>query len=177
MHERNCKNWATNEKKLLYSLGLNYYWDQQELIDCNSFLYDFDGLRQRIRDQYIHFFNDISTFNRLNKYCIIKSEFKFEEYLKILNGKLRILMSKFKCISHKLMIEHVQGRYMNIDRNMRICKNCNSGIVEDEYHFLLACPAYRDFRQKYFKKFFYTWPSSNKFKILMTTKSTNVNIL
>ena len=33
MHERNCKNWATNVKKLLYLLGLNYYWDQQELID------------------------------------------------------------------------------------------------------------------------------------------------
>ena len=108
----------------------------------------------------------------MNKYCIIKSEFKFEEYLKILNGKPRILMSKFRCSSYKLMIE--QGRYMNIERNMGICKNCNSGIVEDEYHVLLACPAYRDLRQKYFKKFFYTWPSSNKFKILMTTKSTNV---
>ena len=39
---------------------------------------------------------------------------------------------------------------------------------------LLACPAYRDLRQKYFKNFFYTWPSSIKIKILMTTKSTNI---
>ena len=37
-----------------------------------------------------------------------------------------------------------RGRYQNVERNGRICKNCNMNMVEDEYHFLLACPAYRD---------------------------------
>ena len=42
-------------------------------------------------------------------------------------------------------------------------------MVEDEYHFLLACPAYRDLRKIYFKKYYYT--SLYKFKTLMSSKS------
>ena len=42
-------------------------------------------------------------------------------------------MNKFRCSSHKSIIE--QGRYMNIERNWHTCKNCNSGMVEDEYQF------------------------------------------
>ena len=41
-------------------------------------------------------------------------------------------------------------------------------MVEDKYHFLLACPAYRDLWKIYFKKYFYTWPSLYKFKTLMS---------
>ena len=28
------------------------------------------------------------------------------------------------------------------DINDRICKNCSLGVIEDEVHFLLVCPAY-----------------------------------
>ena len=64
--------------------------------------------------------------------------FCFEEYLNVLNPKHRIVMSKFRCSSHKLMIE--QGRHLNIDRENRICQNCNMNIIEDEYHFYSLVP-------------------------------------
>ena len=44
-------------------------------------------------------------------------------------------------------------------------------MVEDENHFFLACPAYRDLRKIDFKKYYYTWPSLYKFKTLMSSKS------
>ena len=44
-------------------------------------------------------------------------------------------------------------------------------MVEDEYHFLIACPFYRDLRRIYFKQYYYTWPSLYKFKTLMSSKS------
>ena len=44
-------------------------------------------------------------------------------------------------------------------------------MAEDEYHFLRACPAFRDLRKIHFKKYYYTWPSLYKFKILMSSKS------
>ena len=42
MQNRNCKNCETNVKNWLDSQGLIYYWDKQDLINCNSFLYDYN---------------------------------------------------------------------------------------------------------------------------------------
>ena len=45
------------------------------------------------------------------------------------------------CISnYKLMIE--TGRYEQTPLKDRFCPVCNSGIIEDEFHFLLHCPKY-----------------------------------
>ena len=56
----------------------------------------------------------------------------------------------------------------------------NHSLIEDnftleyEYHFLLACPRFRDLRQKYFKRYYYTWPSIHTFIALMNSKSPSV---
>ena len=60
------------------------------------------------------------------------------------------------------------------ERSRRICDLCNLNTLEDEYHFLLACPRFRDLRQKYFKRYYYTWPSIHKFIALMNSKSPSV---
>ena len=65
--------------------------------------------------------------------------FCFEEY-----PRLRTILFKFRCSFPKLLIE--QGRHMNIETMQRSCPNCNRNVIEDEYHFLLACPAYRHLR-------------------------------
>jgi hypothetical protein len=36
---------------------------------------------------------------------------------------------------HRLYIE--TGRYKNIPRNERLCKNCSANEIEDEAHFLI----------------------------------------
>ena len=59
--------------------------------------------------------------------------FCFEKYLYCLNLRLRTILCKFRCSSHKLLIE--QGRHMSIERMHRLCQNCNSNVIEDEYHF------------------------------------------
>ena len=130
-------------------------------------------IKQRIRDQFVQsFFADINRNIRLQKYCTFKCEFSYENYLSILNVKERNALCKFRCSGHNLMIE--RGRHLNIERNLRICQFCNSGLIEDEYHFLLACPFYRDLRKKYFKHYYYTWPNLFKFKALMNSKSPNI---
>ena len=44
------------------------------------------------------------------------------------------------------MIE--KGRYLNLERNQRVCSMCNLNDIEDEFHFILRCPAYNDLREK-----------------------------
>ena len=59
-------------------------------------------------------------------------------------------------------------------KNNTICLNCNSRFIENEYHFLLVCPKYSDLRNKYLKRYYYTWPSLKKFTNLMSVKSKTI---
>ena len=66
-------------------------------------------------------------------------------YLNINNFNNRKTLSELRISAHKLEIE--KGRYLNINRNERICKNCKLGVVEDEAHFILECPVYSEHRE------------------------------
>ena len=70
------------------------------------------------------------------------------------------------------MIE--EGRYRNIDKNNRICPYCNMKLTEDEFHFLLVCPAYRDLRQSMLPKYYCRWPSKQEFKIFLSHYQTSI---
>ena len=57
--------------------------------------------------------------------------------------------SKYIMLSdHKLMT----GRYNETPHNDRFCPVCNSGIIEDEFHFLLHCLKYSIRREKFYNK-------------------------
>ena len=66
-----------------------------------------------------------------------------------MNPKLRKSLTRFRCVSHKLYIE--TGRHGNSkrERQERICMYCNLNDIEDEYHFLLVCPLYKEDRKLY----------------------------
>ena len=138
--------------------------------DCNTY---FCIVKQRIRDQFIQsFFTDISTNVRLHKYSCFKESFEYEKYLEVLNSKERNVLCRFRCSGHSLMIE--KGRHLNIERSLRLCQFCNSNVIEDEYHFVLVCPFYRDLRRKYFKNYYFSWPNVHKFNLLMQTRSPTI---
>ena len=115
-----CKNWASNVRNVLFSLGMNDYWEHQEAINRDNYQYIFNDIKTRIRDQYIQeFFTNINNNARLEKYCIFKTEIVYEEYLNIMDQKARNEIGKFRCSAHKLLVE--RGRYQNVERNRRIC--------------------------------------------------------
>jgi hypothetical protein len=57
--------------------------------------------------------------------------------LLIKNFENRRAITKLRTSSHKLEIE--TGRYNNIPRDQRICKNCTLNKIEDENHLLFEC--------------------------------------
>ena len=167
----NNSNWASQIKKLLDNLGFSDIWIYQFEIDI-----PFDLIKQRLLDSYKQsWYSDINNSNRLETYCRFKHNFNFEKYLDtITDSKLRRELSKFRLSSHQLAIE--KGRYNNTPRDQRKCTCCNQNVIENEYHFLLVCQAYRQLRLKYFKPYFCSFPTLNKFDILMTSNS-NVTLL
>ena len=57
---------------------------------------------------------------------------------------------KIRRSNHKLVIE--TGRYNQTPHKDRFCPVCFSGIIEDEFHFLLHCPKYSIPRDKFFNQ-------------------------
>ena len=121
----------------------------------------------------------LSSFNETSKlyiYSKIKSEIKLENYLLFFsNFKMRQLFTKFRVSDHCLEIE--SGRYKNITREERICKNCNLNEIGDEYHFFLKCTANHSLRNNLINKIILNKPDFieeiplNKIKILLDANS------
>ena len=58
------------------------------------------------------------------------------------------LLIKLRSGTLKLNIE--LGLYNNTPRESRLCLCRNMNVVENEYHFVLVCPAYRSVRTHFF---------------------------
>ena len=165
----NGNNWAYQIKSILQQHSLEYIWHQQTEIQI-----PFNNIKQRILDMYNQkWYSDINNSSRLQLYSIYKHDFKPEKYLNIITEtKYKVALSHFRTSSHDLRIE--TGRYDNTPRDQRLCNSCNMNKIEDEFHFLLVCPKYRDLRCKYFKRYFCHWPTLYKFENLMSSTSNKV---
>ena len=82
---------------------------------------------------------------------------------------MRQLFTKFR------MIDHNSGRYKNITREERICKNCNLNEIGDEYHFFLKCTANHSLRNNLFNKIILNKPDCisplDQIKVLLNANS------
>ena len=162
-------NWATSVKTLLDSFGFSHVWNYQNSGNLKSFHKIFKlRIIDAFRQQWI---GDLSNCSSLNLYRSYKSSFGIETYLNTLPKMYKNIFSKFRMSSNNLRI--VTGRYQNNreDRDLRLCTLCYCRDIEDEYHFLLVCPAYKDIRSQYVPPYYYNRPSVYKFAELMQLSS------
>ena len=86
---------------------------------------------------------------------------------------------KIRINNHKLMIE--TGRYNQTPHIDRFCPVCNSGIIEDEFHFLLHCPKYSISSKKFYNQIQHNFVDFNQLSCteliikLMKSQSFSVN--
>lgn len=96
--------------------------------------------------------------------------FEVQEYLtKPIPTVYVQFISKYRLSSHQLEIE--RGRFYNINRKERVCNLCSLSQIEDEFHFILICPFYKEIRKLYVKKYYYEKPSVFKLIQLLSTKN------
>ena len=128
--------WASLVKDVLFRCGMGNYWIYQNIPDKKHFISTF---RRRIQDIYLQEWwaevRETST-GRLFKH--IKTDFKYEQYLNLVNRHLRIGITKIRLSSHSLYVE--RGRWLKIQKDKRVCIICN--VIEDEYHCLVECPRF-----------------------------------
>ena len=125
---------------------LKPFYDNTTILENDIINHDTKTIVKKIKDKYLEFWrHKIINSSKLTFFCTFKNEYKMEEYLSLIdNPTIRKTFSQFRISNHKLQIE--RGRYENIPRDKRICKLCNSGEVENEYHLALTCQKYEQIR-------------------------------
>ena len=153
---------------LLDIFGFSDYWLYQNNIDETRFISIF---KTRILDCFKQTWSSDIKNNRVLKslYQYIKPNWGLENYIRILNTK-----QKFE-FPPTIYVLNQAGMVDKELKDLIVCTVCNSGDIEDEYHFILICPAYSDFRKNYIRKYFRVRP--NVFKLLQLLNSSNVRIL
>ncbi|MEW8546880.1 MAG: reverse transcriptase family protein, partial [Candidatus Thiodiazotropha sp.] len=162
-------NWAFQVMSLLNNLGFTYIWNTQNITKMQL-----NMVIQCVYDQYCQsWYESINSSSKLETLKCLNKVFGFEKYLSCITvDGHRIALTRFRCSAHKLMIE--EGRYRNIERNSRICQFCNLNVIENEYHFLLVCPAYRDIRTTILPNYYCRWPTKNKFINLLNDNQSGI---
>ena len=126
---------------------------------------------ERLIDTFIQQWNaDIGINNVLILYKHFKLNFDYEYYLDVCKyRKFRESLAQLRLSSHPLRIETGRHGQQRIERTERKCQICNSGDLEDEYHFVLSCPVYDELRRKYIPLYYRRNPSVFKFTQLIST--------
>ena len=143
------------------------------MVNQNVCTINISVLKERLFDQYKQtWYNDIINSSKLHYYSHFKQSFgpQCEKHLSVVhNRNYRRALSQFRMSTHNLQIE--KGRYLGLPQAERLCKLCNMNDIENEYHFLLACPTCRNLRKLYLPKFYWSFANVFKFKSLMPSSS------
>ena len=74
------------------------------------------------------------------------------------------------------VFKYRRGRHNGTLMEHRLCTHCesrNNVVIEDEYHFLLCCPKYRELRDMYIDPVYHTNVTFEKFTMLMSSNDCN----
>jgi hypothetical protein len=93
--------------------------------------------------------NEIQNVSKLRTYRQIKLNFGCEDYLNLNLKKFeRSMLSQLRTGILPLRVE--TGRYIGEPVEQRICKLCQTNVVEDERNFILYCNLYDDIKHHYY---------------------------
>ena len=112
-------------------------------------------IRGQIRDKLVNEYvtrwkTAIVAPSRLSFYSTLHDDYVFQPYLNCAVRKVRCAFTRFRISAHKLRVE--RDRWHNkanpVPRDERICRVCDNGQVEDEFH-IFTCPCYETLRRRY----------------------------
>ena len=150
---------VTNDEKEILEWSLKI----KTCLSENGFAYthlhsNFSNAHKKLFTRQIDTYNQTALNNitnpdsKLRTYSLMKNKPGIESYLNtISNTKYRVALSKFRLSNHELMIE--KGRHTGVIRTQRYCPICPDQAIEDEIHFLVACPTLNTIRRDALNQF------------------------
>ena len=128
--------------RILSDANLQTYWLDQQVNNENLFL---RTMKENLYSKYKNNFEEqlalLDSQRKLRTYKQFKKVFCLESYMLTLPSVTYIQsIARFRLSSHNLRIELGRLAKPKLAVSDRLCLQCNSGAVDDELHFLMACP-------------------------------------
>ena len=179
--------WSKSIQKLCKCMNIDYSQlgriSMRSVVDKVTDFFKKEFIQGWKTDLYNDKRKDSDMKNKLRCYRNFKNEFYPEYYLfNCSNPVFRSNICRLRISCHKLHIE--TGRYVikgtRLRPEERLCIYCNLNMVEDECHFLLSCPLYKEERKHLLLKLQNTYKEfedldeENKFRLIMSTKDKSV---
>ena len=135
-HRNNTFSCINFVKSILDDCGYSNVWHTQNFIRHKWLI---ESTKLRLTDQFKqNWHSTLQISPKALSYRLLKSNFRFEKYLDVLNDKNRFTFCRFRTSNHRLPIE--VGRWTNVERHNRLCQLCQSCEIGDEFHYVLQCP-------------------------------------
>ena len=147
----NSRSWFNCLKTLTEETEISFPLDQAPSLKQTKVI--INSTRSNLMGKYKDFWKNLITNenSKLRMYAQIKQHFRLEPYLTQLQGEKRKLLTKLRISNHDLEIEKGRHTIPKTPLSERYCTHCNTNSIEDEMHFLLACPKYKSQRQNFIK--------------------------
>ena len=110
------------------------------------------NIKSSLKAMYVeHWLAKMATESKMRTYRQLKTNFKYEQYLDLVNSQHRKSLTRFRISAHNLAIE--RGRYTRPPTIVeeRTCPSCPQH-VQDEYHFLMNCQQHTNARHDLMNK-------------------------
>ena len=151
-YQLNYKNWSNEIENILDEINMTSIF--QNKTKCNIELAKCLLLKEAEKS----WLTDCRSKPKLRTYILYKNNFSPEPYVtQFLSRKQRSLLAQLRCGILPIKIETGRflnhkdiktGKYKKLKIEERICDHCNTGMVEDEIHFVFCCPLYETNREK-----------------------------
>lgn len=165
----NCNNWVSNIRNILNSHGFGYVWLNQGVENHVQFLRCFE---QRCKDIYCQEWRTETHSDLRCFYLNLKTGFATESYIKNVSFfKHRRCLTLIRTSSHNLNCNKRAAYHAN-----ELCQMCQLNLVEDEYHFCLVCPAYKNQRESLLSPYYWQNPTRSKLYSLLCNSMISNNV-
>ena len=136
------RSWCSNIRRILLDYGFDYsFWLEEKCKDYSKT--EWESLVSEMvngNDEGVCFY-EIKSKPKLRSFKMIKHEYGIEDFMKISGHKKgKTLCLALRNGNNDLRIE--MGRRWNERPEERVCRCCESGLTEDEMHFVNGCECY-----------------------------------
>ncbi len=134
--------WSSNIKSIFDDIDCQNEFISKSQISINSCLALLHELQCK------QWLNEITRKPKLRTYVTFKNSYEVEPCaLSLMNGKHRSYLAQYYC--GMLPLSRETGSWGSIPLEDRICKMCDSLVVEDEFHFIFHCSLYNNIRNQF----------------------------
>ena len=167
--------WLDSIKQIIDDCGMSFVFQEYNTLEKQWLKKVFiPKIKWTLKDQILQkWTNSLDAVENSDTYLYYKdfgSSYSLKNYLSVLPQELWIPLCKFRTSNHKLPVEIYSWSYFNTPRQERFCNMCNLNDIGDEYHYIMLCPVFNEFRDLYIPNYYKTRPSVHKFICLMKTE-------